>query len=720
MSKLTIIGVIVLMSISLLGVVGLQLYWISDAVRVKQEQFDRSVHEALAKVVEKLETQEAVSAVASGMATLQDSDADVLPAAGFIPAAPPIPLTPTFYPPVAGTSAVAEPKRSIPQTASTAKVSIARQKAKPDIGGNYVHINFASRDSAIWAKAYTEAAISLPAASLAQLERLNNMHAFTYRDSSRTLQLHAGNAVRIERINDSVRTYVRQANGKSIRISVDTLQYIALHMDSIWRQQRPNSKLKPEEIAALNLLRDSVFVLKKSSAGDYQMQRAAHPKLSATTPHQSVRPPHGGLTLTDKPGKARHITREKQLFTHTIVSVPNMARGLSLNPPSPLAIPETPTQPDPAKLEAKKEKLNDVVEKMVVEYVSKEVPLQERLSLTDLKGMLQAELQSKGIALDFGYWVLSGKQDTVVASHIADTAADAFTTYKASLFPNDIFDKPDYLAVYFPDSQAYALKSLWVMLLFSAIFTLVIMATFGTTIHIIFKQKKLSEMKNDFINNMTHEFKTPIATISLATDSIANPKIYSNPEKIKYYTNIIRQENKRMNVQVENVLQIAQLEKNDYRMNLQPVDLHALIEKAIDSIRLQVEERLGQITTQLCAFEHELKLDEVHVYNIICNLLDNANKYSTESPDIVLMTQNVEGGVLLAVEDKGVGMTRDTQLRVFDKFYRVPTGNLHNIKGFGLGLSYVKAIVKAHNGHIRLQSEPGKGSRFEIFLPFTV
>src|SRR5690606_7503400 len=179
----------------------------------------------------------------------------------------------------------------------------------------------------------------------------------------------------------------------------------------------------------------------------------------------------------------------------------------------------------------------------------------------------------------------------VAARYLPIEGEKNFATYKASLFPNDIFDKPDHLAVYFPDSQAYALKSLWSMLLLSGLFTLIMVATFGTTVHIIFRQKKLSDMKNDFINNMTHEFKTPIATISLAADAIANPKVYARPEKIQYYTGIIRQENKRMNAQVENVLQIARLEKNDYEMNLIRTDLHALVLKAVESIYLQVAER---------------------------------------------------------------------------------------------------------------------------------
>ncbi|WP_018478587.1 sensor histidine kinase [Pontibacter roseus] len=705
MSKSTIIGVIVLMSISLLGVVGLQLYWISDAIRVKQEQFDRSVHEALTRVVEKLETREAVSAVANGMATLQH--APQVPAA--IPATPPLPeqTAPEEK------AAKSGPRENKKRHQEAARSEAATQEENPlqsgtvwtyaeqpntqqGKGNNYLQFSYAIPDSA-YLERYLQQVPQGIRLSQKQLEQVVAVRSLVG-DSIRLAKARGNGSIHFDHLTEGTITYRRQLNNTPIRISVDTLQYIALHLDSLLRQRVPHVRLKQEEIAAINVIRDSVFVVQRAATRLQEQQLASLSAIPGRVLYRPVTPLQEAQALQEKPARGRAAAKETPKPT----------------PPTP----EPPAIPDPLKVEAKKEKLNNVVEKMVVEYVSKDVPLQERLNLANLQPMLKSELNNKGICLDFGYWVLSGQQDTVAAAHIAAAKSDDFATYKANLFPNDIWDKPDYLAVYFPDSQTYALQSLWVMLLFSAVFTLVIVATFGTTIHIIFKQKKLSEMKNDFINNMTHEFKTPIATISLATDSIANPRVYSNPDKIQYYTNIIRQENKRMNVQVENVLQIAQLEKNEFKMNLQPVDLHALVVKAVESIRLQVEERLGQVTAQLNALEHELKLDEVHAYNVICNLLDNANKYSPNSPDIRLVTQNVEGGILLAVEDKGMGMTRDTQMRVFEKFYRVPTGNLHNVKGFGLGLSYVKAIVKAHHGQVRLQSELGRGSRFEVFLPF--
>lgn len=224
-------------------------------------------------------------------------------------------------------------------------------------------------------------------------------------------------------------------------------------------------------------------------------------------------------------------------------------------------------------------------------------------------------------------------------------------------------------------------------------------------------------MKNDFINNMTHEFKTPLATISLAVDSINNPVILNNPDKVKRFANIIKQENTRMNGQVEKVLQMAIIDKNDFNLNFTNIDLHDIIEKAVDNIILQIEKKEGEIHTNLKATNHFISGDQTHISNIIYNLLDNANKYSNEKPEIVITTQDVPDGIEIIVKDNGIGISKEAKKHIFDKFYRVHTGNLHDVKGFGLGLSYVKTMTQAHNGKIDVVSELGKGSSFIIVLP---
>ena len=234
----------------------------------------------------------------------------------------------------------------------------------------------------------------------------------------------------------------------------------------------------------------------------------------------------------------------------------------------------------------------------------------------------------------------------------------------------------------------------------------------------IMNQKKVSEIKSDFINNMTHEFKTPIATISLASDSIMNPAVLNNPTQMTTFLRIIKEENSRMNSHVERVLQMSQIEKKDFVVVRESLDLHELLLRAVDNMQLLVQDTNGTIKTELKADLAIFKVDEVHFTNIIVNLLENALKYSQESPEVVIATQNNGNGIFIKVIDKGIGMTREQQHKIFDKFYRASGGNIHNVKGFGLGLSYVKAVIDAHHGTISVKSKVAVGTEFTIYLPF--
>ena len=245
-------------------------------------------------------------------------------------------------------------------------------------------------------------------------------------------------------------------------------------------------------------------------------------------------------------------------------------------------------------------------------------------------------------------------------------------------------------------------------------FTIIILLTFGRTLYYINKQKKISEVKSDFINNMTHEFKTPIATINLASDTMGSPKIIGDKEKMRYYLDIIKQENKRMNNQVEKVLQMALIENQDFQLDFQKTDLHPIIENTVHVAELTAKEKQGKIITVLRANCSEVPVDEIHFANILNNLLDNALKYTEKPPEILVETYSHDNKVFIRISDNGVGMNKDVQKHIFDKFYRKPSGNIHNIKGFGLGLSYVKAIVDAHGGEISVSSEPGNGSIFTL------
>jgi two-component system phosphate regulon sensor histidine kinase PhoR len=290
--------------------------------------------------------------------------------------------------------------------------------------------------------------------------------------------------------------------------------------------------------------------------------------------------------------------------------------------------------------------------------------------------------------------------------------------YKVRLFPGNIIRQDLVLSVIFPERTNYVLGSMVWILAGSMLFSLFILATFALSLYFIIRQKKISEMKSDFINNMTHEFKTPIATISLAADTITNPKVINDETSIKHFIGMIKKENSRMNKKVETILQIASLDKKEIEFRYENVSLHTIIGHAVDTIDIQVQQRNGKISLNLDATESVVYGDGEHLTNLVNNLLDNAIKYSPDSPDITVKTRNNDKGIILCVEDKGIGMTKAVQSKIFERFYRQSSGNVHDVKGFGLGLNYARAIIDAHKGNITVFSEPGKGSRFEIFLPF--
>jgi two-component system phosphate regulon sensor histidine kinase PhoR len=311
-------------------------------------------------------------------------------------------------------------------------------------------------------------------------------------------------------------------------------------------------------------------------------------------------------------------------------------------------------------------------------------------------------------------------KDTVAKSQV-DLVKDINTgrnNYSVRLFADDEVAAPSYLYVYFPQKNRFILREMLTVLVSSIGFIALIIFCFVMAVSTILRQKKLSEITRDFINNMTHEFKTPISTISLATEMMQDPDMRSNEKLFNRYLNIIRDENQRLGSQVEKVLQIATLEKSDFKLNIQLVDVHEVVTKTIENIAIQIENRGGQIVTQLKADHPMVEADEVHLTNIVFNLLDNANKYSPEPPQIRLGTEDSKRGLVITIADRGQGIAKDTIAKIFDKFYRVPTGDVHDVKGFGLGLSYVKTMVDAHHGSISVKSELGRGTTFSILLPY--
>ncbi len=361
------------------------------------------------------------------------------------------------------------------------------------------------------------------------------------------------------------------------------------------------------------------------------------------------------------------------------------------------------------------DRFSNIMIKMVKEFKAIDEPIQHLLKSITIEPILKSNLEDNGITSSFKYAILD--DDKVIDQFSSDGFKVSDDTYKVGLFKHNMFGNSAQLALNFGNKRHYVLKSMWLMVTCSIIFTLIILLTFMSTIHYMIKQKKLSEMKNDFINNMTHEFKTPISTISLAVDSITHPKIISDEKQINHFADIIRKENLRMNKQVESVLTTALGEKDELEFDKSEVDLNELIQKIPARMKLQLEAHNATLNLNLTQEKVTLLADEMHLQNAICNLIDNAIKYNDSNPEISIDTSLVNGLCEIKIADNGIGMSNETQKKVFDKFYRVEKGNIHTVKGFGIGLSYVKTIVDAHKGLISLKSKLKQGTVITINIP---
>lgn len=366
-------------------------------------------------------------------------------------------------------------------------------------------------------------------------------------------------------------------------------------------------------------------------------------------------------------------------------------------------------------------KQQQALKQLVYEMDARKIDLKNRVNFNELHNLLSNELKNRGISSEFEFALVTNdpKRKEVFSTPLFNHNS-AKSIYRTRLFPNNFVPLNDFLEITFPNKDTAIYKSVIIPMSASLFFTLIVLLTFTITLVTIIKQKKLAEMKADFINNMTHELKTPIATISLASDSIDNPKVVEKPESVKYFTAIIREENSRMNKLVESVLQTARLERKTLKLNLKEINLSKLIDKVADQMGIQAKAKGGSITLYKPEEAVFFIADENLMENVIFNLIDNAIKYSSSAPKVIITLKKLPGGLSLSVQDNGIGMSRGEQQRVFEKFYRVSQGDVHNIKGFGLGLSNVKEITELHGGMVQLRSELGIGSTFSLFFPIKI
>lgn len=346
--------------------------------------------------------------------------------------------------------------------------------------------------------------------------------------------------------------------------------------------------------------------------------------------------------------------------------------------------------------------------------IASRMPVHQRVSSDEVTKVIKEELDALGIRTPFDFAVFDDNLATSVRS--SGFYMDPEKTYKVPLFVNKMMRTNYELYVNFPEKGKEVIGSMIGMIILTIVFTAVILLAYGSALSQIFRQRQIAQIKTDFINNMTHELKTPIATINLALDALKNPKVRASEEFTQKYLNMVREENKRMLSQVENVLRISKLEKNELDLPKEKLELHDVIDDAISHVSLIVENRGGYIQTHYGALQSGVLVNDSHMTNVFTNILDNAIKYSEDSPKIDIYTENIKDTIIVKIRDQGIGMDKLSLDKIFDKFYREPSGDIHNVKGYGLGLAYVRRILDEHDATIIVESEKDKGSTFILKL----
>ncbi|WP_234735952.1 sensor histidine kinase [Tellurirhabdus bombi] len=640
MTKQRIRWIAVLMTVGLLGLISLQLFWINNALSLQKEQFDYKVTDALQEVIRTLERQE-IQYLTRQRLSQQEKQQRLM--------------------------AIARPAKVEERKPVAKKIQRQQPTTEPSSAPS-------SESLLVGESTYPNA--------------LSNSNA--------SLRLTGDRAVRLRPHPQVSPSDVLHADFQKLsEVQQRFLEDIIRQQDALGPEELWNLQLRQQQ--HLNQLVDRVFQRQlKLMVGQEQPDTVS-----------LVKP----VTVAKKEIVRKVLSRKR-----------NAAPVGSVSSPVSSVISDRLT---------KATRQSEMVKEVIQDLLFANRPIESRVNRYIVDTLLKRAVQERGITIPFEYGVrtrqgtASAKPALLFASHKrtqdqAEASLEDRKIYKAVLFPNNLYESGNMLYVYFPNQEEFILRQMMATLASSAVIVLVIMACFYIAISTIVRQKKLADIKNDFINNMTHEFKTPISTISLAVE-MAQDQLTggpTEPSRLTRYMGIIKEETKRLGTHVEKVLQMALLDRGEVKLKLSEVNIHDTLVRVLNTIGLQIEQKQGQVTMDFEAENELIEADEVHLSNIIYNLLDNAIKYSPESPNITLRTRSLENGVSVTIADNGIGMSKEQINRIFEKFYRVPTGNLHDVKGFGLGLSYVKKMIDEHHGSIRVRSQPGKGSEFEVVIPY--
>ncbi|MBO0949282.1 sensor histidine kinase [Fibrella forsythiae] len=656
MSTKQIRWIVLSMALGLLGLVGFQLYWISNALHLQKEQFDYKVTDALQEVVSSLERQETQYQVRHRLAAQQQ-------------------------------------QQQLMAIGKGHNLAVASQPAK-----------------------HTRMPGQQPTHRRQQAPQTSTMHQLEEGiPGTVTIQMDALQPIQRSLTPEQLRTVDEFYKQQDELIAAGDLEAQLIQQERFgrWIDQ---------------VLQSHINEVLRSSSG-----LVVPDSVSLSTPRSRQQRTY---TPSASPLRASKARQKRPDYAAARTAAVPLQTNLSNRPGSGTSVTD------------QSETIKDIFRGVLMS----DRPLTERVNRFMLDTLLREALSERGINIPFDYAVRSQQQGGLLFTSTGLTLGNMpvssratlqqqfeESTYKAALFPNNILETGNYVYLFFPDQRAFILSRMTATLAGSAILILVIMGCFYVAITTILRQKKMADIKNDFINNMTHEFKTPISTIGLAVEMARDQLSTSNApvlvggggsstttngltDRLSRYVSIIRDENQRLGSHVEKVLQMALLDKGEVKLALTPVNVHDVIEKVLNTMSLSIEQRQGELDMDFDATNETVLADEVHLTNMLYNLIDNAIKYSPDHVAIRIRTTNTtlpngKAAVDIAVADEGLGMTKEQLNRIFETFYRVPTGNRHDVKGFGLGLSYVKKMAEEHQGQITVTSTPGKGSEFQLVIP---